>query len=562
MELKFLEQRQIYYCVSSYDERAIPKGAGMCWDRNERHWWTKDVKVASKLAKYASDEVRASLTRAAHARAERIAASKATDAAITIPLPEGLECPPFQRAGVAYAVSHRNTLIADEMGLGKTVQAIAACNVLGSKKILIICPASLKINWSRECSKWLYNRGLRVHVANNSVDTTADVVIVNYDILGKFMDALLSCNWDVAIIDEAHYCKNKRTQRTINTKKLVQKAARKVALTGTPICNRPSELFSLLDILESKLAKTWWTFAKRYCDAHHNGYGWDYTGAAHLDELQEKLRDEIMVRRLKKEVLTELPAKRRQIIMLPANGASRAVRREQETQVKFEAQKEALQAQADLARAQDDTAAYERAVAALAELKRVAFTEMARLRHETAVAKVPAVVEHVLEMLAAETKIVLFAHHHDVIDALETGLSKYHPVRLTGLESIEARQRAVDSFQGDSEVRLFVGSIQASGLGITLTAASTVVFAELDWVPGNITQAEDRCHRIGQINSVLIQHVVLDGSIDATLAKTLVKKQEIIDRALDEEAVKPVIAEAVIETNKLQKFDGETYVEE
>jgi SWI/SNF-related matrix-associated actin-dependent regulator 1 of chromatin subfamily A len=145
---------------------------------------------------------------------------------------------------------------------------------------------------------------------------------------------------------------------------------------------------------------------------------------------------------------------------------------------------------------------------------------------------------------------------------LETGLSKYHPVRLTGLESIEARQRAVDSFQGDSEVRLFVGSIQASGLGITLTAASTVVFAELDWVPGNITQAEDRCHRIGQINSVLIQHVVLDGSIDATLAKTLVKKQEIIDRALDEEAVKPVIAEAVIETNKLQKFDGETYVEE
>jgi SWI/SNF-related matrix-associated actin-dependent regulator 1 of chromatin subfamily A len=238
-----------------------------------------------------------------------------------------------------------------------------------------------------------------------------------------------------------------------------------------------------------------------------------------------------MVRRLKKDVLLDLPAKRRQIIDLPANGAETAVQAEKAA---FRAHEEKINALKKLAREAKKTglAEYKAAVQALRDGRAVAFGEISKYRHETAIAKIPAVIEHVTEMLESVEKIIVFAHHHDVIDALMAAFGA-QAVHLTGQDSQESRQAAVDRFQADPSCHIFVGSITAAGVGITLTAASTVIFAELDWVPGNLSQAEDRAHRIGQTDSVLVQHLVLDGSLDANMARTLVRKQEIISSALD-----------------------------
>jgi superfamily II DNA/RNA helicase len=205
----------------------------------------------------------------------------------------------------------------------------------------------------------------------------------------------------------------------------------------------------------------------------------------------------------------------------------------------------------ELAKASDDPADYEAAVTALRDGARAAFTEISKLRHETAVAKIPSVIDFLHACLDDDGgKIVLFAHHHDVVNAIaqEFGISS---VVLTGETGQTDRQAAVDRFQSDPDCKLFIGSITAAGLGITLTASSHVIFAELDWVPGNITQAEDRMHRIGQTNSVLVQHLVLDGSLDAQMARTLIEKQQVIDKALNDRVeVDLVLPEPVKEEEK------------
>ncbi len=495
----------------------------------------------------------------AEAVAEKAAvreASRATDAAIDIPAPEGLSYLPYQRAGIVWAASRPASLIADEMGLGKTIQAIGLVNATpAAKRVLVICPASLRINWAREMQKWLVvERSIAVIESGKTAwPHYAGVVIINYDLLKKFRSELRTAQWDILIADEAHAIKNSKAQRTKEIvghqdKKDPEKswtaipAARRVLLTGTPIVNRPVELWPIVSFLDPGSWKNFFAYAKQYCGAKHNGYGWDFSGASNLQQLQDRLRETIMVRRLKSEVLTELPAKRRQVMALPANGAADCIEAEKAAEARHQQQLIAAQVALQLAKAADDETTYEAAVARLRDLSQAAFTEIARLRHATALAKAPYVVEHVL---AASGKVVIMAHHRDVVDAIRAGLEEEHPgsvVTLTGEDSMTSRQDAVDRFQGDEQVRYFIGSIRAAGVGITLTASSHVVFAELDWTPGAMSQAEDRCHRIGQANSVLVQHIVLDGSIDARLATTLVRKQAVIDQALDTKTA-PVPAE-------------------
>ena len=240
-----------------------------------------------------------------------------------------------------------------------------------------------------------------------------------------------------------------------------------------------------------------------------------------------------MIRRLKADVLKELPAKRRQLITLSASGYREVLKAEEQTTSSIEADTEELELLRDMAEVTGDHIAYEDAVRRIRDRRKVAFEEMSLVRHQTAVAKAPAVAEHVLGLLDSVDKVVVMAHHHDVVDSLTEELAEHGVVSLTGRDNQTDRQSAVDRFQNDPDIHVFIGSIQAAGVGITLTAASTVVFAELDWVPGNMSQAEDRCHRIGQTDSVLVQHVVLDGSIDARLARTLIDKQAVITMAVD-----------------------------
>ena len=389
------------------------------------------------------------------------------------------------------------------------------------------------------------NAKLSRDVLNWLTETTAKgvgVLIINYDILIRWHHVLHAFQWDLIVLDEAHYIKNRKAKRSVEVLggggASGLRAKRVIALTGTPLPNRPEELFGLIHYLDPQTWPNFFTYAKRYCNAQQVGVGdntfWDFSGATNLDELQERLRSTIMVRRLKAEVLTDLPPKTRQVIELPENGAGAAIAEEQAWWQRSRAHIEQLAVAVELAKAADDPTAYQAALDAMGEATKVAFTEMARVRCETARAKVPYVIEHVSQLLEATDKVIVFGHHKDVIGAIADHFGA-EAVTITGDVALADRQAAVDRFQTDPTCRVFIGGIMAAGVGLTLTAASTVVFAELDWVPGNVTQAEDRAHRIGQRTNVLVQHLVLAGSIDAALAKAIVDKQQIADAALDTE---------------------------
>lgn len=458
-------------------------------------------------------------------------ASRAVNADVELPRPEGLEYLGYQKAGIAYALDCWNVgkgcLIGDEMGLGKTIQAIGLINATPDiKRVLIVCPNTLKANWRRELKKWL-TRPMTIGVQQagcSYVGRHADIVIVNYDVIHKF-GQIAETEWDLRVIDEGHYCKNPKARRTKFT--LGTKAKRKVTLTGTPILNRPVEIWPLINDLDPVRWKKFFPFAKRYCGATHNGFGWDFSGASNEDELQKTLRASIMVRRLKCDVLTELPAKRRQVIEIPADGHEDLLAEESAAYERRREMLEGLYARVQLAKASEDRADYEAAVDALREGQGAAFEEMAKLAHDTAMAKVEQVIAFVTDALE-NGKVILFAHHLDVIARYKEAF----PQAAVVIGATKDRMAEVDRFQNDPACNVFIGN-DAAAEGLTLTASSHVVFAEGDWVPGKLAQKEDRAHRIGQRDSVLVTHLVLEGSLDATKIRAIVEKQDVIDKCLD-----------------------------
>lgn len=538
--LRYDEKLRQYIWAGTFHERLLPKAAKFRWDPSRKTWWTNDIEKANNLIRYAEPSAAARIQAAVAELKAQLDESAATDADIDIPTPTGLTLFPFQKAGIAYASKRPATLLGDEMGLGKTLQAIGLINLdPACQSVLVICPASIKINWRRELEKWLVRPMTCSIAGTKEFDKNADIIIINYDILSQNHDFLHSKKWGLLVVDECQYVKNNRAQRTKEVlgywyKKQGKRipgieATRKLFLTGTPIVNRPIELWPIANALDPAKFRSFTYFVKRYCNAHHNGWGWDYSGAANLEELQKKLRTSFMVRRLKKDVLTELPAKVRQIIELPENGTVRELTKENKKWSAQEFNLERLAAACDAAATDEQ---YRQAAQALSEGMRLAFEEMAAIRHEVAREKAPAVIQYLKDAVEASEKVVCFAHHRDVIAQIAEAFPG-ECVTLTGSTPMTARQEAVDAFQTDPDVKLFIGNIRAAGVGITLTAASHVVFAELDWTPGNLTQAEDRCHRIGQANSVLVQHLVLNGSLDARMAKILIEKQDILDAALD-----------------------------
>jgi SWI/SNF-related matrix-associated actin-dependent regulator 1 of chromatin subfamily A len=529
----------------SYNDREVPKSAGFRWDPANRQWFTISPEVAAKLATPEAAQAMLAQHQAKQAaRQEAIVLSRAADADLDLPCPAGLAYLPYQRAGIGAALDRPNVLFGDEMGLGKTIEAIGVINADATiKKILIICPASLKLNWRRELQKWLV-RPLTIAIAKKAGEVGwCDITIINYDIAAKLALQLRAIQWDLLICDESHFLKNpdaKRTQAVVGREKkgVVEQnpinARRKIFLTGTPIPNRPIEGWTQFHYLAPEEFRSFFGFAKRYAAAYQNGYGWDFSGAANLPELQDKLRATIMIRRLKADVLTELPAKRRAVIEIEGDGASGAVNAELVAMERHEDAMIAMRARVELAKASADPADYATAVAQLKAAAGAAFADMSKLRHDTAIAKIPYVIEHVRDIIEAGEKVVVWCHHHDVIEALAAEFAG-EAVTLYGEVEMAQRQANVDRFQSDPTCMLFIGGILAAGVGITLTAASHTVFAELDWVPGNVTQAEDRLHRIGQRDMVLVEHLVLEGSLDARMATRLVEKQEVIAAALDTE---------------------------
>jgi SNF2 family DNA or RNA helicase len=394
------------------------------------------------------------------------------------------------------------------MGLGKTVEAIATLEYKNAYPAIIVCPASLKENWLREFKKWLPHRS--VNVVHGKTDVTvADVNIVNYDIVARFVEPLRHLGPLGLILDESHYVKTSKTKRTEAVKDVAKSIPSNgcvLLLSGTPVTNRPEELVSQLEIM-GMIGKFGgkWAFLKRYADAKHNGFGWDTKGASNLSELNIKLRQNCYIRRTKDEVLKELPPKTRNVIHVEPSGKGY-------TEYK-KAERDLISFLRENGYKKSDSAEHLRRTGIL---KRLAGD-----------AKMEAVVEWIDSFLeSCDRKLIVFAHHVAIVDYLA---GKYGGLRVSGKDSLPNRQIAVDTFQKDPKARIIVLNIQAGGVGLTLTAASDVCFVEQGWTPGEHDQCEDRAHRIGQKNNVQAWYLLGANTIDEDIYDLIDAKRLVVD---------------------------------
>jgi superfamily II DNA or RNA helicase len=408
----------------------------------------------------------------------------------------GNEFLPFQRAGVEFLEKAKRALIGDQMGLGKTIQAIGYLALHPElRPAIIVVPASLKINWQRELKKWLATPDI-VAVCSGSNNQTAQlfgstIVIINYDILGKWNKNLISLNPKLLIVDECHYIKSKKTLRSRAVSELSKSIPEVIFLTGTPIVNRPIELFPVLHIIDAKSWPSERQYFYRYCYSPTQ---------ASLQELHNLIKPYV-VRRTKEQVLKELPLKRRAVVTV----------------------------QFDKSEWHNYISAIEKAKAepkAAEQLRLIEAAKQAAVR-----GKLSAALDWIEDFIETE-KLVVFCTHNFVVDAIMAKFSN-RAVRLTGSENNQERQKAVDDFQTKDSVKLFVGNLRAAGVGITLTAASNVAFVELDWTPGGMSQAEDRVHRIGQLDSVTAWYIVAENTIEEKIVELLEQKRIVTDTVHD-----------------------------
>ena len=474
----------------------------------------------------------------------KLAASQAEDADIIVPAPEGRSYLGYQKAGILYAHTDktlttlkRGIIIGDEMGLGKTIEAIGIINLHPElRKVLIVVPSSLKINWRNELKNWLVDNRT-IGVAKGSTVPDTDIVIINFDILRQNHHTLITREFDLMIIDEAHNVRNVKTQRYAFLKPLASKHV--VALSGTPIWNKVEDMWALLTLVctPEELNQNWADWRKfKYCAERPNL----------MSQLNRRLRENLMIRRMKAEVLKELPPKLRQVIELPATGAAyAAVQAELEAYLARQSKLLELRSAVLMAKVSEDTQAYHKALAELKYIARVSFEELSAVRHNTVLAKLDQIIAHLKDLHEENPtrKIIFFAHHRDVLETVSSAFSGM-PIVMGGMTP-EAKQAAVDRFNTDSNTWLICGSIRAMGLGFNMTSSSWVVFGELDWTPATVTQCEDRTHRIGQqADNIMVQHLTLEGSLDARMAEVILAKQRLMDGTVGQlDAEEPAVVD-------------------
>ncbi|MBF0339869.1 MAG: DEAD/DEAH box helicase [Magnetococcales bacterium] len=414
------------------------------------------------------------------------------------------------------------------MGLGKTPQTIVACDMLIAESVLVLAPAVARINWAREFQRFQSIRR-RVTVIDSSSNKLPrnGVVICSYDLASQpeILDLLMLRRPDVLILDECHFLKCHRTQRTQavfgpkcdRVGGLAEGARHVFALSGTPAPNHPAELWPLLQALfpeaitRNGQVMSYRTFLERFCRFRENQHGVRVTGGRNLQELRSRLAPH-MLRRRKEEVLSDLPPIRFETVVLPADGSLT----------------ELWQAEDEL-----EGAAIKAVLKEGGDLSQEAI-HLAKLRRLTGLAKVQPVVELLRNDLdGGMDKVVVFAHHREVIQGLVDGLSGYGVVVLQGSTSPAQRQIAIDGFQNNPAVRIFIGQLTAAGTAITLTAASNVLFAESSWTPADNLQAAMRVHRIGQRHGVLVRFATLAGSLDEAITRTVRRKTEILSQLFD-----------------------------
>ena len=421
-----------------------------------------------------------------------------------------------QKEAVEKLAGSRRFILADDMGLGKTTATIIAALETGAKKILIICPASLKINWQREIENYTDRP---VYIAEGKkFSTESDFVIVNYDILKNFHDMekkgtslLKQSEFELVILDEAHMISNPQAQRTKIINHFVKDIKRVWLLTGTPMTSRPMNYYNLLNIIESPVAQNWMAYAIRYCQGYQFMAGkrkvWNVTGASNLEELRDRTSKQIL-RRLKEDVL-DLPDK----IISPVYLRLKSKEYEElmgEYYEWFDNKK-------------DESSSLT-----------VQFSKLMKVRKIIANEKTKQTIEFAENIIEQGKKVIIFTNFTDTLQTIYNHFGK-QAVYLDGSCSKPHRQNAVDEFQENDKIKVFVGNLKAAGVGLTLTAAEVVIMNDLSFVPAEHAQAEDRAYRYGQKSNVLVYYPLYENTIEGAVYDILNRKKEVIRTVMGDE---------------------------
>jgi SWI/SNF-related matrix-associated actin-dependent regulator 1 of chromatin subfamily A len=421
-----------------------------------------------------------------------------------------------QKVAIEKLLANDKYILADDMGLGKTTSAVIGALESGAKKVLIVCPASLKINWQREITNYS-NRKILI-VEGRKWGSTFDFYIINYDIIKNYHTTdnsedsddyklLVNAGFDLAIVDEAHYISNTTANRTRLLNDVLEKIPKVWLLTGTPMTSRPINYFNLLKIVDSPLTLNWQSYVRRYCKGYQFRVGnrkvWNTSGASNLDELRERTKN-LVLRRMKTDIL-DLPEK----IVTPVFVELNSKMYDEELE--------------EFARITNDKKNDETIT--------VTLNRLMKIRQLISYEKIPYTCELIDKCLEQGKKVIILTNFTMTLDMLHEKYKK-NSVTLDGRMNKDKRQENVDKFQTDEKIKIFIGNIKAAGVGITLTAAEVVIMNDLSFVPADHSQGEDRAYRYGQKNSVLVYYPVFENTIEKIIYNILQKKKGVIDQVM------------------------------
>jgi len=417
---------------------------------------------------------------------------------------------------------------------GKSLQSLAYVAHENFSRVLVVCPATVKYSWYDEVEKWTRLKPVVIDSKTPSKvfrDPKKNVFIVNYDLLRKFVEPISVLRWDAIIFDESHMIKSLAARRTKAAMFLARSSEHVLFLSGTPVMNRPSELFVPLNILHPKEWGSWMSFSKKFCGGHMGMYGWDSSGSTNIDELRKRIAP-YFLRRKKEDVLDDLPEKL-PLISVPV-------------ELSEEAKADYVQAEEDLFKFLVEKKK-KTSKEALRSLQAKQLVKLNVLRQIASAGKLKSAISFIEDVIENGEKIVVFSSFVDPIHQLGEYFGS-SAVTILGETADEERRDIVKAFQNDPEKKIFLGGIKSANTGITLTNAHIVLFLDFSWCPSDASQAEARCHRIGQKNPVSVYQFFSKGTIDEVMKNIISSKDRVISKLVDgtEEAVESTFANLVL----------------
>lgn len=457
----------------------------------------------------------------------KVALQKNTQREVKIDYEKYSYRPPLshQKEAIEKLVGNDKYILADDMGLGKTTSTVIASLESGTEKTLIICPASLKINWQREIANYTDKE---VSIIEGKKWEPAEYTIINYDILKNFHDPkhpdksdILNYGFDLIVMDEAHYIQNVKANRTKIANSIVKKVGKVWLLTGTPMTSRPMNYYNLLDLVDSPVADNWMAYAIRYCAGYQFSVGpkkvWNVTGASNLEELRDRTKPQVL-RRLKEDIL-DLPEK----IITPVY-----------LRLKSREYEKLMGEYYDWYNSSEESSSLT-----------IQFSKLMKVRQVIAEEKIKDTIELAQNIIDQGKKVIIFTNFTDTLNKLTDAFPKVS-VKLDGKMSKPQRQHSVDEFQNNDKIKVFVGNLKAAGVGITLTEAEAVIMNDLSFVPSDHSQAEDRAYRYGQKFSVSVYYPIFENTIEGVIYDILSKKKNIFETVMGDNEGKGDVMEEIL----------------